>query len=149
MGAWTISGPGINMIENSAFGVERGRLSPGMVTAQTITFDGYGDFSGGTTSVQALLQTYLSSGTPIYSSSKPAKHVGVANVSRLKLWANDDATLPGYGYWAQSSAASSSVTTVKTYITGLEVGQNMDGVQTISFTAAVTGGAMTFSTSST
>jgi len=140
MGAWTISGPTLSMIDYGAFGDERGRQKPGMVEAQTVSFDGYCDFSTATPTGQARLITFLSSGTPIYSSSDPASTNGP---SRLKLWANDDATLDGYGYWAQTS---STTLNVKSYITSLEVGQDMGGVQTIAFTLAVTGGALTFTT---
>jgi len=135
MGMWSISGPTLNMIDFSAFGDTRGRQKPGMMTAQTITFDGYHDVSS---TAQTKLQTWLSSGTPIYASSKP----GVP--CYLRLWANTDSDLEQYGFWAQSSSTSVSV---KTYITGFETGQNKDGVATISFTAAVTGGSMVWTTS--
>jgi len=137
MGAWTISGPTLNMIDYGAFGDERGRQKPGMVEAQTLTFNGYCDFTTGSNNAQERLITFLSSGTPIYSSSKPA----AGGPSRLRLWANDDSTLDGYGFWAQTS---STTLNIKSYVTALEVGQDMGGVHTISFTLAVTGGAMTW-----
>jgi len=140
MGEWTISGPTLNMIDYGAFGDERGRQKPGMVEAQTLSFNGYCDFTTGSNNAQARLITFLSSGTPIYSSSDPASTNGP---SRLRLWANDDTDLPGYGFWAQSS---STTLTVKSYVTSLEVGQDMGGVQTIAFSLAVTGGAMVFTT---
>jgi len=143
MGAWTISGPTLSMIDYGAFGDERGRQKPGMVEAQTISFNGYCDFTTGSNDAQAKLVTYLSSGTPIYSSSTPGTTAGP---SRLRLWANDDLTLPGYGYWSQSSSTAPTILTVKSYVTSLEVGQDMGGVQTIAFTLAVTGGALEFST---
>ena len=136
MGSWTISGPSLNMIDHAAFGDERGRQKPGMSAPQTITFDGYCDFTTGSNNAQERLLTFLSSGTPVYPSSKQAAATGPR---KLRLWANDDTTLDGSGYWEQTSSTSLSV---KTYITSVEVGQNMDGVQTISFTAAVTGAVM-------
>ena len=139
MGEWTISGPTLNMIDYGAFGDERGRQKPGMVEAQTLSFNGYCDFTTGSNDAQAKLVTYLSSGTPIYSSSKQAS----TGPFRLRLWANDDATLPGYGFWTQTSSTTLSV---KSYVTSLEVGQDMGGVHTIAFTLAVTGGAMVFTT---
>jgi hypothetical protein len=142
MGTWTISGPGLNMVDHGAFGDERGRQKPGMVTPQTITFDGYQDFSTGTNNAQEKLVRFLSSGTPIYSSTGTGYSTAApGSPSRLRLWANDDSSLDGWGYWTQSSSTTLSV---KTYITGMEIGQSMDGVATISFNAAVTGGAMSF-----
>ena len=141
MGEWTISGPTLNMIDYGAFGDERGRQKPGMVEAQTLSFNGYCDFTTGSNNAQDRLITFLSSGTPIYSSSKPVP--SSSGPSRLRLWANDDTDLPGYGFWAQSS---STTLTVKSYVTSLEVGQDMGGVQTIAFSLAVTGGAMVFTT---
>lgn len=135
MGSWSISGPALNMIDFSAFGDTRGRQKPGMMTAQTITFEGYHDLSS---TAQTRLQTWLSSGTAIYASSK----LGVP--CYLRLWANTDSDLEGFGFWTQTSSTNLSV---KTYITGLETGQNKDGVATISFTAAVTGGSMNWTTS--
>lgn len=139
MGSWSISGPSLNMIDFGSFGDERGRQKPGMMTAQTITFDGYHDVSTSTgPSPQAHLQVYLSSGTPIYASSK----LGIP--CYLRLWANTDSDLSQFGFWAQTSSTSLSV---KSYVTGMEVGQNKDGVGTISFTVAVTGGSMVWTTS--
>ena len=135
MGSWSISGPALNMIDFSAFGDTRGRQKPGMMTAQTVTFDGYHDE---TSTAQTKLQTWLSSGTPIYASSK----LGIP--CYLRLWANTDSDLEGRGFWAQTSSTSLSV---KTYVTGLEVGQNKDGVGTIAFTLGVTGGSLTWTTS--
>jgi hypothetical protein len=140
MGTWSISGPGLGMVDLAAFGDERGRQKPGMVSPQTITFDGYADMSTDfeptlTVFPQRRLQTFLSSGTPIYSSTAAVP----TGPTRFRLWENDDATLDGHGYWTQSS---STTLNVKTYITGMEVGQSVDGVATISFTASVTGGVM-------
>ena len=137
MGTWSISGPGLNMVDVSAFGDERGRQKPGMRTAQTITFDGYHDESTGSVSVQTRLQTWLSSGTPIYGSTKTGPPC------KLRLWANTDSDLEGFGFWTQSS---STTLAVKTYVTGLEVGQEKDGVQTVAFTLAVTGGNYVWTT---
>lgn len=133
MGNWTISGPGLNMVDVSAFGDERGRQKPGMRTAQTITFNGYHDQSTGSTdflATQERLQTWLSSGTPIYASSK------LGCPCYLRLWANTDSDLDQFGFWAQQASTSLAV---KTYVTGLELGQEKDGVGTIAFTLAVTG----------
>ena len=147
MGAWSISGPSLNLVEHSAFGDERGRQKVGMMTPQTITFDGYADLSTGNDTTldvfpQRRLMTFLSSGTPIYPSSKPAAAGGPR---KFRLWANDDATLTGYGFWSLDPSSTSLAT--KIYITGVEVGQGMDNVQTISFTAAVTGAIMEWSSS--
>jgi len=142
MGNWTISGPGLNMIDYSAFGDERGRQKPGMPTAQTITFDGYHDqsISTGSSNIQAKMLTWLSSGTPILNSTK----IGPKGPRFLRLWANDDTTLEGYGFWAQTSSTSLSV---KSYVTSVETAQNMDGVATVSYTMAVTGGNLQWTTS--
>jgi hypothetical protein len=147
MGTWSISGPSLNLVEHSAFGDERGRQKIGMMTPQNITFDGYADLSTGNDTTldvfpQRRLITFLSSGTPIYASSKPAAASGPR---KLRLWANDDATLTGYGFW--SLDPSSTTLATKIYITGVEAGQSMDGVSTISFTAAVTGANMVWSSS--
>ena len=135
MGSWSISGPGLNMIDISAFGDTRGRQKAGMRTAQTITFDGYFDQ---TSTAQTKLQTWLSSGTPIYATSK----LGLP--CYLRLWANTDSDIEQFGFWTQSASTSLSV---KTYVTGLELGQEAGGVQTVAFTLAVTGGNYVWTTS--
>ena len=147
MGEWTISGPSLNLLEHSAFGDERGRQKVGMISPQTITFNGYADLSTALSTAldvfpQRRLLTFLSSGTPIYASSKPAAAGGPR---KLRLWANDDSALEQYGFW--SLDPSSTTLSTKIYITGVEVGQSMDNVHTISFTAAVTGATLGWSTS--
>jgi len=145
MGAWTISGPGLNMIPYSAFQDERGRQKPGMMTAQTVTFNGYADFSTDVgQNMQSLLVTYLSSGTSIYPSSH-GKGGSSAEPMGLKLWANDDSSLEGYGWWTQEVTTA---LTRKTYVTNVEIGQSKEGVGTIGFTLAVTGGNVIWQSSS-
>jgi len=145
MGTWSISGPGLNMIPYSAFQDERGRQKPGMMTAQTVTFNGYADFSTDVgVNMQDLLVTYLSSGTSIYPSSH-GKGGTSDSPQSLKLWANDDSSLDGYGWWTQQVTTA---LTRKTYVTSVEIGQDKEGVGTIAFTLAVTGGNMAWQSSS-
>jgi len=145
MGAWSISGPGLNMIPYSAFQDERGRQKPGMPTAQTVTFDGYADPKSTDVgkNLQSLLITYLSSGTSIYPTSD-CKGGTTAGPSQFRLWACDDSSLDGYGWWVQEKSTALSR---KSYITSMEVGQEKNSVSTIAFTMAVTGGNLVFQSS--
>jgi len=132
MGEWSISGINRNLIECSKFGDVTMRHRPGMLDPGTFTFSGWYDATDSTG--QALLVTMLSSGTLIASSSN-----GTPN--RLRLWAQDDTSFSGYGYWQVPAGSESGV-----YITGLETGTNKDGLCSISFTGKITGALMTFST---
>jgi hypothetical protein len=136
MGTWSISGPTRNMVEVSAFGDKTGRQELGTLSGQQITFDGYYD---GTDTGMAALISVLSSAVPIRCCTGaglwPAK---------LKLWAQNDTDMPGYGWWALSTAGTTSATV---YMTGMELGQSKDGMGTISFTAAVVDDDFKWSTS--
>ena len=126
MGSWSISGPTRNTISVSAFGDSVARQEITTLTGQTITFNGFYD---NTDTGQTTLVSLLSSGVPIHC----GKIAGVYP-NRLRLWANSDSDRPGYGYWALSTAGTTSATI---YMTGMELGQSKDGLGTVSFTAAV------------
>ena len=136
MGSWSISGPTRNMVEISAFGDKTGRQELGTLTAQTMTFDGF--YDGTDTGMTAIIQA-LSSAGPIACST-----AGSTYPARLQLWAQNDNTRDGYGWWALSTAGT---TTAKIYITGMELGQSKDGIGTISFTAAAVGDDLAWTTS--
>ena len=136
MGTWSISGPNRNLIEVSAFGDTVARQEIGTLTGQTITFDGYYD---GTDAEMRTIVTSLSSRTPIRCST-----IGGLFPANLRLYTNVADDLPGAGYWALSTAGT---TTATIYITGMELGQSKDGLGTISFTAAVSGDDLKWSTS--
>ena len=138
MGSWSISGPTRNLVEVSAFGDTIARQELGTLTGQTITFDGFYD---GTDTGQNALISVLSSNASINVSS--AVKFGASFPCRLKLWANGDSDLPGFGWWELSSDGS----TAYIYLTGMELGQSKDGLGTISFTGAVSGDDMKWSTS--
>jgi len=126
MGSWSISGPTRNTISVSAFGDSVARQEITTLTGQTITFNGFYD---NTDTGQAALISILSSGVPIHCAN-----AGGYYPRKLKLWANTDSDLPGYGFWALSTAGTTSATV---YMTGMELGQSKDGLGTISLTAAV------------
>ena len=136
MGSWSISGPNRNMIEVSAFGDTVARQEIGTLTGQTITFDGYYD---GTSTALRKIVTSLSSRTPVRCST-----IGGLFPANLRLYTNVADDLPGAGYWSLSTAGT---TTATVYITGMELGQSKDGLGAISFTAAVSGDDMKWSTS--
>jgi hypothetical protein len=137
MGSWSISGPTRNMIEVNSFGDSVSRQEIGTLTGQTLTFDGFYD---ATDTGMAKLIAALSSAVPIMVSS--AVKFGGVYPARLKLWAQNDATRSGYGFWALSTGGS----TAQVYMTNMELGQSKDGLGTISFTAAVTGDDLKWST---
>ena len=136
MGTWSISGPNRNMIEVSAFGDTVARQEIGTLTGQTITFDGY--YDGTSTAMRRIVRS-LSSRTPIRCCTG-----GGLFPANLRLYTNIADDLPGAGYWALSTAGT---TTATIYITGMELGQAKDGLGTISFTAAVSGDDLKWSTS--
>jgi len=136
MGSWSISGPTRNTISVSAFGDSVARQEITTLTGQSITFNGFYD---GTDTGQAALVSILSSGVPI----RCCTGAGLWP-ARLKLWANSDSDRPGYGYWALSTAGTTSATI---YMTGMELGQSKDGLGTVSFTAAVVDDDLKWSTS--
>lgn len=136
MGSWSISGPTRNVVEVSAFGDTVARQEIGTLTGQTITFDGYHD---GTSTALRELVLCLSSGTPIRCCTG-----GGLFPANFRLYANTDSDLPGFGYWALSTAGT---TTATIYITNMELGQSKDGLGTISLTAAVVGDDLKFTTS--
>jgi len=137
MGSWSITGPTRNVIEVSAFGDTIPRQEITTLTGQTITFEGYYD---GTSTAMASLITALSAGAPIYASQLMA-----AYPCHLSLWAQNDATLPGYGHWALTTDGSTAQDGL-IYMTNMELGQSKDGVGTISFTAAVEGADLKWTT---
>ena len=139
MGSWSISGPNRNMVEVNAFGDSVARQELGTLTGQTITFEGYHD-AASATSQQNVLIGLAGSGAPVYGCSDQGMP------SKLRLWANDDTSLPGYGFWALSTADS---TTSAVYITNVEVAQSKDGLETISFTGAVSGADLKWSSGPT
>ena len=132
MGEWSISGISRNMIDFSAFGDVTMKHKPGMLDPGTLTFNGWFDATD-TTGQQSLI-VYLTSGTLIASSSS-------SYPNRLRLWANDDTSFDGYGFFQVPAGANCGV-----YITGMETGTNKDGLCSISFTAKITGNTMQFST---
>jgi hypothetical protein len=103
-----------------------------MLDPGTISFNGWFDASDSTGQMDLI--TLLSSGTLIQSSSNTSPW-------ELKLWANDDTTFDGYGYFSVPAAANSGI-----YVTGLELGTNKDGLCSISFTGKITGSMIAFST---
>jgi len=136
MGSWSISGPTRNTISVSAFGDSVARQEITTLTGQSITFNGFYDY---TSTGQRALVSILSSGVPIRCCT------GASNFpARLKLWANSDSDRPGYGFWELSTAGTTSATV---YITGMELGQSKDGLGTVSFTAAVVDDDMKWSSS--
>jgi len=138
MGSWSISGPTRNTISVSAFGDSVARQEITTLTGQSITFNGFYDY---TSTGQRALVSLLSSGVPIRCCTGAATFP-----ARLKLWANSDSDRPGYGYWALTTAVSGT-TSATVYITGMELGQSKDGLGTVSFTAAVVDDDMRWSTS--
>jgi len=136
MGSWSISGPNRNLIEVSAFGDTVARQEIGTLTGQTITFDGY--YDGTSTELRTIVRS-LSSRTPIRCCTG-----GGLFPANLRLYTNTASAITGAGYWALSTAGT---TTATIYITGMELGQSKDGLGTISFTAAVSGDDLKWSTS--
>jgi hypothetical protein len=59
----------------------------------------------------------------------------------MRLWANYDSNFDGYGFW--SCVGSSG----ELYVTSMDLGQDKNGLGTVSFTIKVSKGLLTWSTS--
>jgi hypothetical protein len=133
LGTWSISGFNRDMIEYTAFGDTVKKWKPGMLDGGTITFTGF--YDGTDSTGQVRLVTALSSGGAIGNSTAAGK------VSKLRLWANDDPSFDGYGFWSCTGSAG------QIYITTVDLSQDKNGLGTISFTAKVSKGELAWSTS--
>jgi hypothetical protein len=131
LGEWSISGISRNMIDYTAFGDTVAKHKPGMLDPGTVTFSGFFDRTDSTGQVQ-LITSLTSGGAISNSTTRVLKH--------LRLWANDDTTFDGYGYFSCTGSSG------EVYITSMETGTNKDGICTITFTGKVTKGAMEWST---
>jgi hypothetical protein len=127
------------MIDITAFGDTVMKYAPGMMNPGTITFSGFCD--AGSTAQSGLINA-LSNGKWIGNTcTQTGAGLGCSTkVKKLRLWANDDNTFPEYGFW--SCVGSSG----KLFLNGMDVGQDKNGVGTITFTAQVSHGVLAWST---
>ena len=135
LGEWSIGGQDRNMIEYTAFQDTVRKFKPGMLDPGTLTFRGF--YDGTDTTGQVKLVNSLSSGGAIDNSTWTTAD----KLSKLRLWANDDATFESYGFWSCTGSSG------EIFITGLEVNQNKDGLSEVTFTGRVSKGALGWSTS--
>ena len=130
MGNWSISGISRDMIEYTAFGDTVKKFKPGMVDGGQVTFSGF--YDGSDSTGQKALIAALSSGVAISNTTgRPHK---------MRLWANDDASFDSYGFW--SCVGSSG----ELYVTSMDLGQDKNGLGTVSFTLKVSKGLLAWST---
>ena len=138
-GTWSIGGISRNMIDITAFGDTVMKYAPGMMNAGTITFSGFCDAKS--TAQNALINA-LNNGKFVGNACNGTGNARGCStmVKKLRMWANDDATFPEYGFW---SAVGS---TGKLFFNSMDVGQDKNGVGTITFTAQVSHGVLAWST---
>ena len=140
MGSWSISGISRNMIDYTAFGDTVMKFKPGMLDPGTISFSGF--YDGTDTTGQVKLITMMSSGSAIGVSNTKCS-TGATKLSRLRLWANDDTSFDSPGFWSCTGS------TGEIYITGMELGQDKNGLGTVTFNGKVSKGALGWKANST
>jgi hypothetical protein len=133
MGTWSVGGQNRDMIEYTAFGDTVKKWKPGMLDPGTITFSGFWDGTD-STGQRKLLEAFTS-GVAIDNTTERDK------LGKLRLWANDDISLSNYGFWSCTGSSG------KIYITSIDLGQDKNGLATVSFTAKVSDGYLEWSTS--
>ena len=133
LGNWAVSGINRNMIDYTAFGDTVMKFKPGMLDPGSITFSGFYDGTDSTGQVH-LIQA-MSSGTVIATAKDSTAH------RNFRLWANSDSDFDSYGFWSCTGS------TGKIYITSMDLGQDKNGLGTVSFTAKVSQGALAWTTS--
>lgn len=134
-GTWSIGGISRNMIDITAFGDTVMKYAPGMMNPGTITFSGFCDANS---TAQAGIINALNNGKFI---GNACNVLGASTkVKKLRVWANNNATYPEYGYW--SCVGSSG----KIFFNSMDLGQDKNGVGTITFTAQVSHGVLAWST---
>lgn len=137
MGTWSIGGISRNMIDITAFGDTVMKYAPGMMNPGTMTFSGYCD-AGST--AQANLVNALNNGWYICNKTTGSLLGNSTTVKKLRLWANDDTTFPEYGYWSCSGSSG------KIFFNSMDLGQDKNGVASLTFTAQVSHGVLAWST---
>ena len=133
LGTWRISGVSRDLIEHGSFGDTVKQFAVGMLDAGSITFEGFYDPSD---TYQAALIANLSSGISVGNSTTAA-------IRRLRVYNSDDTSVAKkdyFGYWSCSGSAG------EMYISSMDLGQDKNGLGTISLTARVSGGSLAFST---
>lgn len=136
MGSWSISNMSRNMIEVSAFKDTARDYLPGSMNAPTITFQGYWDPTN-TTGQKKFWDVY-SSGVSI-----GVKSTAVNILTNLRLWANDSTTHGPKGFWSCTGSTAAEI-----FFTNVQLSNDKNGVGQVTFTAQVSGGALSWCTSS-
>jgi hypothetical protein len=127
------------MIDITAFGDTVMKYAPGMMNPGTITFSGFCDAKS--TAQNAIINA-INNGKFIGNVCLSAGvNLGCSTMAKkLRLWANDEVTFPEYGFWSCVGS------TGKIFFNGMDVGQDKNGVGTITFTAQVSHGVLAWST---
>ena len=131
LGNWSVSGISRDLIEGTAFGDRVKKFYSGMLNAGSISFAGNYD---GNDTYQVAITEALSSGVEISNST-------VNLLYKLRLWANSDTDFDGYGFWSCTNSSGRFI------VTSMDVGQDKNGIGTISITAQVSHGALAWATS--
>ena len=134
LGNWSVSGISRDMIDYTAFGDTVKKFKPGMLDPGSISFAGF--YDGTDDTGQVSLITYLSSGASIGNSASSANMI-----CKLRLWENSDTDFDSYGFWSCTGSSG------EIYITSMDLGQDKNGLGTVSFSAKVSKGALGWSTS--
>jgi hypothetical protein len=113
------------------------KYAPGMMNPGTMTFSGFCD-AGST--YQAALISAINNGLYICNKTTSALLGNSSTICKLKLWANDDTTFPEFGHWSCSGSSG------KIFFNSMDIGQDKNGVASISFTAQVSHGVLAWST---
>jgi len=133
LGNWAVSGISRDMVDYTAFGDTVKKFKPGMLDPGGITFAGF--YDGTDDTGQREFVQLLSSGVAIGTAKASTVH------RRLRLWANSDSDFDSYGFWSCTGS------TGKVYITSMDLGQDKNGLGTVSFSAKVSAGSLAWSTS--
>ena len=131
MGNWSVGGINRNMIDYTAFGDTVMKFKPGMLDPGTITFSGF--YDGTDSTGQVSLIEAMSSGVAISNTT--------GRIHSLRLWANSDTDFDSYGFWSCVDSSG------ELYVTSMDLGQDKNGLGTVSFSLKVSKGALAWSTS--
>jgi len=139
LGNWAVSGISRDMVEFTAFGDTVKKFKPGMLDPGGITFAGF--YDGTDDTGQRKLVQLLSSGVSIGTAKNSTVH------RRLRLWANSDSDFDSFGFWSCTGSTGSTGPIGKIYITSMDLGQDKNGLGTVSFSAKVSAGSLAWCTS--
>lgn len=135
LGTWSLGGQSRDMIEYTAFGDTVKKFKPGMLDPGEVSFEGFYDPTDDYGQVAMI--SALSSGIAIGNSTS-------ATLRKLRLWGSGSTAVGStsvYGFWSVIGSSG------ELYITNMELGQDKNGLGTVSFTLKASLGGWAWSTS--